>query len=555
MGDPTIGGDMNRFAYLALLLPFLLPVRAHACGGFFCSTSPVDQSGESIVYGLESDGTLTMAVQIRYSGDDDDFAWILPVPAPPEISLGTDALFDNLDAATRPIFVRDERTAGQCREHPTCVYDDGSTAYTGGCGFGPSDPTPWMGGYVDAAAAPPPPPTASSDAGLREGGVTVFSQGSVGPYDTVVLGSSSAAEVVSWLGAHDYVVPQTAVPILESYEGTRQIFVALRLASNPTTRQIRPLVLRMPTAEACLPIRLTAIATVPEMPITAYFLGSTGVTSTNYSVAEVDATDLAFWEGTRSWRGAVTSAVDAMGGQAFVTDYAGPTPAVRLELPDVADLASESDPATLVQALRDRGYPGDAALLDIFSRHLVAPASYEGAPQSYYNCLTVDTTASCGEPSHYDPASLVAAIDTEIAAPRRDAQALVFRHGHLTRLFTTMSAEDMTIDPVFAEDEGVPDVSNVHHATLVTSCSDAYYGEDAPMHWELDGEITPVRTGSLADDEAYCARFGAHVDDGTRTSPPPRSGCLCGIVGGGSVQWGALVVVLALAVARRRRHK
>src|SRR5262245_12426023 len=44
---------------------------AHACGGFFCSTAPVDQSSERIVYGLEADGTLTMAVQIQYRGSDD----------------------------------------------------------------------------------------------------------------------------------------------------------------------------------------------------------------------------------------------------------------------------------------------------------------------------------------------------------------------------------------------------------------------------------------------------------------------------------------------------
>jgi hypothetical protein len=77
---------MRRLTYLGLatMCAASLPIQtAHACGGFFCSSSPIDQAGETIVYGLEDDGTLTMAVQLRYAGDDDDFAWIMPVPAPP----------------------------------------------------------------------------------------------------------------------------------------------------------------------------------------------------------------------------------------------------------------------------------------------------------------------------------------------------------------------------------------------------------------------------------------------------------------------------------------
>jgi hypothetical protein len=111
------------------------------------------------------------------------------------------------------------------------------------------------------------PPTALLDAGAPglDGGVTVISEESTGPYDVVVLGSASAADVSTWLRDHGYVVPDRAVPLLQAYEGTSRIFVALRLAARADVSDLRPIVLRMPTEAMALPIRLTAIASVPGL--------------------------------------------------------------------------------------------------------------------------------------------------------------------------------------------------------------------------------------------------------------------------------------------------
>jgi len=50
---------------LSLVLAFaqLTPMRAHACGGFFCQRVPVVQAGEQIVYAGGEDGTPTMSVR------------------------------------------------------------------------------------------------------------------------------------------------------------------------------------------------------------------------------------------------------------------------------------------------------------------------------------------------------------------------------------------------------------------------------------------------------------------------------------------------------------
>src|SRR5438477_8704113 len=60
------------------------PKEASACGGFFCSRSPVDQTAEHILFTVNTDESVTAIVQISYSGDRDNFAWIVPVPGVPQ---------------------------------------------------------------------------------------------------------------------------------------------------------------------------------------------------------------------------------------------------------------------------------------------------------------------------------------------------------------------------------------------------------------------------------------------------------------------------------------
>lgn len=545
----------------SLAVHSMAPSEARACGGFFCSSSPIDQAGETIVYGLEDDGTLTMSVQIRYRGDDDDFAWILPVPAPPEISLGSDALFTELTRVTQPVFVTDYETRGTCREHPRCVYESGCGTASDGCGYGDFEPDPYVydGPYVDAGASSSID-AGASDAGPRGDGVTVFSQGPVGPYETAVLGAATAAEVLAWLTEHGYDIPASSEPLLESYARGGQVFVALRLSSNADTRMLQPIVMRMPTAEACLPIRLTAIATVPDMPITAFFLGQERVTPWNYSSAVVDANDLGLWQGGRTWASEASRAVDALGGQAFVTDYAGPTPALSLELAAVDDLAAESDPALYLQALADRGYRGEARLLELLERYLEPPMGT--APVDYYNCLAIGSLSECGEPTSFDPSGLTAAIELQITAPRRDAHALVHRHNYLTRLYTTLSAEEMTIDPVFVPDAGLGNYSNVHRATLVIECSEDYFAEGAPRHWELgatvfERTVVEETAGELADDRRYCASIGGiPAYEAPTCSEPTSDGCsFCMVAGVAPMQGGVLGGLFLIFLVRRQSRK
>lgn len=559
--DPMLISYRRGAAVLALSSVLAWgPSPAAACGGLFCDrpqatpdafgNPPPAQSGEEIVYGIESDGSLVMSVRIFYQGAAPEFAWILPVPATPAVSLGTDALFAALASQTQPYFgVTGSSVVGTCAPDPTCTYY-------------PRD----AGAYSDASFA-------ASDAGAG-GGPTIELMTTLGPYETVVLSGGTGAEVQMWLSAHAYVIPASAIPLLDDYAMRGSHFVALRLRGDASIDQIQPVTLTMPSTSPCLPIRLTALATQPDLSVTGYFLGDARAVSINYSMLDPDWADVGLYVGTTSYFSYITRAADAAGGHAFATDYAGPTPSTSLMLPSVLDLATATSPASLLQALNNRGYLTDPQILGILADYVVPPTG--AVPRIYYNCLIYGPTSfldagadPCGTPTSFDPMGAVTTIDQSITQPRNDAQALVTRHRYTTRLFTTLSKDEMTLDPEFRLDPALGEVATLRGASITTVCDPTHYLDEAGGYYTTERGVrfgdTPPRVHEGAD--VWCARHGGtwggrpgldggHYPDGAIA--PARvasggSGCAVG-ARGASAWWAFALAGVALAAARRRRR-
>ena len=84
--------------------------------------------------------------------------------------------------------------------------------------------------------------------------------------------------------------------------------------------------------------------------------------------------------------------------------------------------------------------------------------------------------------SPFEPLALVDALSEAILEPRREAYEMLEGHAQLTRLFTTLSADEMDLDPTFvSSDELPPYVSNRHEATLRYHCGPAYFRWTAPQ--------------------------------------------------------------------------
>jgi len=136
-------------------------------------------------------------------------------------------------------------------------------------------------------------------------------------------------------------------------------------------------------------------------------------------------------------------------------------------------------------------------------------------------------------------------------------------HAYTTRLFTTMSADEMTVDPEFVLDEGLGDVSNLHSATAVTECDPTHFESDARQRLELpDGTRAELRAArpSGTDAERCASRGGwlaaedagapdANVDAGV--SAGGGGGCAAGAHGSRAALLATLVALAALV--RRRR--
>ena len=557
----------DRWLVLAALVVVLGGAEhASACGGLYCDRPPSMpmapdafgnlppvQAGEQIVYGVESDGSLVMSVRILYNGAAANFAWILPVPAVPQISLGTDALFSALDQATTPTFaVTGDRTEGTCAPDPGCVYDGPS--YSGGCGIGCSSPS--SAAATDAGQSASDSAVAASDSGP---GLHVEQMGTVGPFETVVLSGGTGSEVVTWLMSHGYTITAASAPLLDAYASQGSHFVALRLHGDASVNQIQPITLTMTATSPCLPIRLTALATAPDLPITAFFLGDGRAVSTNYSMLApgYDDDGLYAYSGTghyhpttTSYSSYVTRQVGAAGGHAFVTDFAGATPSIpALALPSVLDLTLDT-PNELLSALQARGYLADPQIIAVLLPFVVPPSSMTA--RMFYSCLAA-RFVSCGSPTSYDPAGAVMAIDQTITQPRVAAAALVARHPYLSRLFTTMSAPDMTLDPEFRLDPVLGDAPAAHGVTLVHSCDASVYASGAGGHLATDAGTSFGAFAALphVSADAWCqTNRGYYYRAASR-------GCGCGAQGVHRVPtWLPLGVLAVLAgLVRRSRAR
>ena len=418
---------------------------ARACGGFFCSQVPIDQSGEQIIFSV-TPAHVTAYIQISYSGAAQDFAWVVPVAAKPDITLGSPRVFQVVGGVTQPQF-RLEWTG----DGGSCTYPRFPTA--GGVGGST--------GAVDASS-----------------GVTVLASQDVGPFMTVTLESHDSAELVTWLNDNGFVQPAGALPLIDHYVQLGMLFVALRLKQDASAGEILPIVLDMATADPCVPLILTRIAAQPNMPVQVYVLGSARAVPSNWFHVVPDLARINWLQFGANYRQVVTDAVNQAAGHGFVTEFAGAAALLKDSIwkpgqYDTSLLSGITDPAALVQALLSGGYPRDGTMQALLRKWIPMPPAVaaRGTPESaFYNNLAAYKADLDAAGFVLDTAGFVADLNERVVMPLQRAQAMVDGQPYLTRLLSTVSPDEMTRDPIFALNGDLPDVSNVHVAKASGAC-------------------------------------------------------------------------------------
>lgn len=289
-----------------LAITTLRPPAAEACGGLFCGQpqplqqqQPVDQRAERILFRV-NDNSVTMVVQIAYTGSAQDFAWVLPlgqVPDKKSLKVFPQRGLNALDANTSMRFIM-----------PACFAPPGLPQAVPGVAA--SAPTAGAGG---SAAAPP---------------VTVHFEEEVGPYDVAAVESEDPMALYTWLLDNGYNVNETMLPYIRIYTSEGMKFLALKLQRGKDTTDIEPLRFDLPGTTPSIPLRMTSIAAEPEMSILVFVAADRRYDAANWPQVEIENDEISwrinFGRLQTNWEALLARSIDAAGGQGWVTEFAGP---------------------------------------------------------------------------------------------------------------------------------------------------------------------------------------------------------------------------------------
>lgn len=461
-------------AMLAMGHMYVLPSVAEACGGFFCSQSqPVNQAAERILFADNGDGTITAVIQIMYEGPSENFSWLLPISSVPEgdeIAVASDLAFQRLQQATNPQYNLTTRVEGNCRG----LDDDNGLD------------------SVNLSAPSPPSDGSTFD---QSSGVTIAASGVVGSFEWTVLEldatlTSPADAALDWLTDNNYDVTPDSAELIGPYLEEGRYLLALRLTKGSDSGSIRPLVLTYDAELPDIPIKLTAVAANEDMGVMAWVAAKERSIPFNYNALELNEARINWFNASANYNDVVIAAAnEAGGGQGFVTEYAQPS---ELLAEVVWSSFEEQDWQDFKARLPDSEMEFSANSQQFFEFSYFQYAGYDGFWDAVRATVSLpeDTTfeelqdcPSCFE-LELDLPTYVAALDKNVVAPMQAFQELLDTQPYLTRFYSTLSAAEMTVDPVFAYNPDLDDVDNIHRATRVIECASDIYESDA--NWRID---------------------------------------------------------------------
>lgn len=416
----------------ALFASVALPAAASACGGFFCDANqPVTQAAERILFAPgDEPGKIQMHVQIVYGGPPSEFGWLLPAPADVTTRLSNPAIFGRLDQAFGPQFRLTREN--DCSD---AANGDASSGGEGGAGGGGG------GGGPD---------------------VQVLSREAVGPYDRVVLAADEASELTQWLEENQYSAPDDADAVLQPYLDNGSVFVALKLLPGAGVDDIAPLRLDFTADQPTVPIIPTQVAAEPDMGLIVHVVGSARAIPTNYLHVAINERAIDWFNNGSNYPDVVSQAADEANGQAFATDFAGPITAghrAQLELDLVSGAAlTNIRAATTLEEFTQLFNTIEEDMIVALSA-IIEPA--EGAT------VREMLTAWWNFADHpIDGEAIAAIIEDEINPGRAEINAIFAGERYMSRLYTTLSAAEMSLDPLFAENADLDPVDNIRTATF-----------------------------------------------------------------------------------------
>jgi MYXO-CTERM domain-containing protein len=489
----------SRFSILGLATAFGALVStqsddAQACGGLFCNNSnPVNQAAERIIFADNGDGSVTAAIEIQYQGPSESFAWVLPVP-PGEIEVGVSSkvALDRLDSQTNPTYRLNRIFDPEC----------GDIAFAGGSGFG----APVAANDAESAPEPSPEPD-----------VVVLEEGSAGPYDYQRIAVNPDLEdpaqvAVDWLTENGYDLGELGPDLLRPYLEGQMDLLAFRLTKGNDAGSVRPVMITYQAEQPFIPIRPTAVAAVEDMGVKVWVLGDSRAIPENYLHLELNESLINWFNPNLNYNDVIIAAANEAGGQGFVTEQAGPAAQfAQLIYSDSDDSLWEQLRTGQFQSIEQfmqtavsyfGSYDGFVDVLkdDVVPLREGATAEQFVACVSCYFQEDVAVRNEAYPSTDFDPETdpllamsaqdFLAKMDELVIGPLQDTKALFDASGTVTRMYTTLSPDEMTVDPAFAFNAELEDVSNQHVADQIMQCTEdgREWRIELPQGMTLEGD-------------------------------------------------------------------
>jgi uncharacterized protein DUF2330 len=268
----------------------------HACGGCFSPPSvsaPV--VGHRMAFAIAGDRTVLWD-QFQYTGEPEDFSWVLPITPGAYLEASSDAWFEALEAWT------------QVQVSPPPLNCSSPSSASSGCGSS-----------SDNLAV------SADDGGSFAGPtVAVLSRATVGPYDTVTLRSVDGDALTDWLVSNGYVVPPDIEPVIAAYVSEGADFIALRLSPGRGVQQMTPVRVVTPSGPAILPLRMVAAGVGLSVDIVLFTIGDARFALPDFAEVGLELGQLSydFGAGTSNYLELRRRALARNDGSTFLTTFA-----------------------------------------------------------------------------------------------------------------------------------------------------------------------------------------------------------------------------------------
>lgn len=208
-------------AVLAIVLLMIAATPVLADGCFLASdpTEDIYEPAQKAVI-LHEDGREDLILQVKYEGDVDEFAWVVPVPAYPDVDVAQPEMFEEL------------------------AYFTAVEAWETDGGF--------------FACLP-------ASGGLDVSEVDVWEEDSVGIYEYAILSAADPQALVDWLNANGYPFPEEGAETIDHYVDKGWYFVALRInaaeaAEGLAEGTVQPLRLSFDSDDIVYPLKITSLS-------------------------------------------------------------------------------------------------------------------------------------------------------------------------------------------------------------------------------------------------------------------------------------------------------